>query len=126
MENNNYYNKNLKSFARQNRKNMTKAEVKIWNQLLRKKQFHDYKFLRQRPIKNYIVDFFCKELSLIIEIDGFTHNQEEVYKNDIIRQAALEKLGYHFLRFTDEEVLTDFQNVIITMETWIEKHISPS
>ena len=103
-------NKHLKNLARKNRSNMTKAELKIWNELLRGKQFYNYKFLRQRPIK--IVDFFCKDLSLVIEIDGFSHENEEVFENDIKRQEAIETLGYHVLRFTDEEVMSDFENII--------------
>ncbi len=122
MEKNNHYNKRLRNFARANRSNMTNAEVKIWNDLLRKKQFYGFKFLRQRPIKNYIVDFFCKELSLIIEIDGFSHNDENIYLNDVKRQKELEALGYCFLRFSDEEVISDFDNVVRTMEIWLENY----
>ena len=122
MKTNHHYNKRLKHLARKNRSDMTKAEVKIWNELLREKQFYGYKFLRQRPIKNYIVDFFCKELSLIIEIDGFSHAQEEVFENDLKRQKELETLDYHFLRFNDEEVLSDFDNVMRTMEIWLDNY----
>jgi len=122
MNNNNHYNKQLKSLARKNRSDMTKAEVKIWNDLLRKKQFYGFRFLRQRPIKNYIVDFFCKELNLIIEIDGFSHHDEIIYLKDIKRQKELEVSGYHFLRFTDEEVSSDFDNVIRTMEIWLDNY----
>ncbi len=122
MQNNNYYNKQLKYLARKNRSDMTKSESKIWNELLRNKQFYGYKFLRQRPIMSYIVDFFCKELSLVIEIDGFSHQDETVFENDIKRQNKLETLGYHFLRFTDEEVMSDFQNVIRSMEIWLDSH----
>ncbi len=122
MGKNNHYNKHLKDFARQNRSDMTKAEVKIWNELLRKKQLYGYRFLRQRPIANYIVDFFCPELNLIIEIDGFSHQNEEVYENDIIRQKKLETLGYYFLRFSDREIIFDFDNVIRTIEIWLENN----
>ena len=118
---NNFYNKNLKTFARENRKNMTKAEVKIWNELLRNKQCFGFKFLRQRPILNYIVDFMSPELKLIIEIDGYSHLFDEVYENDLIRQKKIEDLGYHFLRFTDDEVMKDFNNVIKTFEIYLEK-----
>jgi len=101
---------------------MTKAEVKIWNELLRKKQFYGYRFLRQRPIGNYIVDFFCPELNLIIEVDGFSHDYDDVYENDKIRQKELESLGFKFLRFTDNDVLNDFENVIRKMEVWLENN----
>jgi len=118
---NNYYNKDLKPLARKNRKEMTQAEVKIWQQLLRKKQCLGYKFLRQRTILNYIVDFMCVELKLIIEIDGYSHHFEEVYEKDITRQKKLEKLGYQFLRFDDSEIMNDFENVIRSLEITISK-----
>ena len=120
VSNNNFYNKNLKTFARENRKNMTKAEAKIWNDLLRKNQCFGLRFLRQRPILNYIVDFMCPELKLIIEIDGYSHLFDDVFENDLIRQKAIENLGYHFLRFTDDDVMKDFDNVIRTFEIYLE------
>ena len=72
MDNNNY-NKNLKQFARNHRKDGTKAEIKLWCEVLRSKQMMGYPFLRQRPIANYIADFFSKDLNLVIEgwIDPF-------------------------------------------------------
>ncbi len=130
MKTNNHYNKKLKFLARKNRSEMTKAEVKIWNNLLRKRQLHGYKFLRQRPIANYIVDFFSPELNLIVEIDGYSHQFEEIYEKDIVRQKELEGLGYHILRFSDEEIMSDFDNVIRTFEAWLEEnnfitHLNP-
>jgi len=116
-ETNNHYNKKLKPLARKNRKEMTRAEAKIWNDLLRKKQCFGYRFLRQRSILNYIVDFMCPELKLIVEIDGYSHHFEEVYENDLIRQQKIEALGYTFVRFTDDEVLNDFNNVIRYFES---------
>ena len=115
-ESNNYYNKDLKPLARKNRQEMTKAEVKIWNDLLRKKQCFGYRFLRQRPILNYIVDFMCPELKLIVEIDGYSHHFEDVYVNDVKRQQEIEDLGYTFIRFTDDEIMNDFNNVLMYFE----------
>ena len=120
VNNNNFYNKNLKNFARKNRKTMTKAESKIWNDLLRKNQCFGLRFLRQRPILDYIVDFMCPELKLIVEVDGYSHHFEEVFENDLIRQKAIENLGYKFLRFTDDDVMKDFDNVIRTFEIYLE------
>ncbi|MCL4856645.1 MAG: aminotransferase class I/II-fold pyridoxal phosphate-dependent enzyme [Flavobacteriales bacterium] len=117
---NNLYNKKLKTLARNNRKEMTKAEAKIWNNLLRKNQCFGLRFLRQRPILDYIVDFMCPELKLIVEIDGYSHQFEHVYENDVIRQKTLESSGYRFLRFTDDEVMNDFNNVIRTFEIYLE------
>jgi very-short-patch-repair endonuclease len=71
-----------------------------------------YVFRRQFNIKNYIVDFYCDKLKLIIEIDGYSHENEEKYERDIKRQQELEKLGYQIIRFKEIEVLKDL-NVII-------------
>ncbi len=119
MKNNKNYNKNLKIFARENRKQMTQAEVYIWENILRRKQLYNLKFLRQRPIDNYIVDFMCKEINLIIEIDGLTHSFEEVFQNDLIREKKLIELGFKIIRFNDEEVLKDLDNVFRVLENFL-------
>ncbi len=112
------YNPKLKPLAKALRKNMTLAEVLLWNKL-KQKQMLKYDFDRQRPIDNYIVDFYCKDLMLAIEIDGSSHDFEEVIKNDGIRQKKLESMGIHFLRFQDREVKQDMENVLRKIENWI-------
>jgi very-short-patch-repair endonuclease len=113
------YNPDLKQLARDLRKNMTLSEVLLWNQL-KQKQMLGYDFDRQRPIDNYIVDFYCKELSLAIEIDGSTHIYRD--EEDEIRQKNFEKLGIRFLRFDDIEVKKNILNVLRVIENWIEKN----
>jgi very-short-patch-repair endonuclease len=108
--NHNYYNKILKPYASENRKQMTKAEACLWKYALRAKQM-GYTFNRQRPVLNYIADFMCKDLKLIIEVDGGIHSMEEVAKNDIIRQQQLELVGFKVIRFKNEEVLKEINNV---------------
>ncbi|MBW3546363.1 MAG: endonuclease domain-containing protein [Bacteroidetes bacterium] len=103
------------------RKDMTFSEVLLWNELKQRKML-GYDFDRQKPLDNFIVDFFCKELNLVIEIDGDSHNHEEAYKADLIRQTKLEAYGLHFLRFDDMEVKSDMKNVLRTIEIWIERH----
>ena len=125
MTNYNYYNKNLKSFAREHRNNSTKAEVRLWCELLQNKQMLGYSFLRQRPIDKYIVDFFCKELKLVIETDGLSHQQENVMKKDFIKENALKQLGYSVLRFTDDEIIKDIENVRKVIEQWISHPPAP-
>ena len=80
-----------------------------------------FQFRRQRPVLIYIADFMCKELMLIIEVDGSIHLLEEVMKNDEIRQKALEAAGFTVLRFTNDEVLKNIQSVYSYLEDWIEK-----
>lgn len=115
------YNPKIKSLAGALRKNMIFAEVLLWNELKRK-QMLGFDFDRQRPIDNYIVDFYCKDLKLAIEIDGISHDAEEVIINDEIRQKQLEKMGVRFLRFDDREVRKDMANILRVIEAWILKH----
>lgn len=116
---NNNYNENLKQFARNNRKDGTKAEIKLWCEVLRNRQMMGYSFLRQRPIANYIADFFCKDLKLVIEVDGLTHSWEGCAVSDKKRDETLSRLGYYTLRFNDDEVMNDIDNVKRTIENFI-------
>jgi very-short-patch-repair endonuclease len=79
-----------------------------------------YDFDRQRPIDRYIVDFYCKNLKLAIEIDGSSHDGEEAKVNDRIRQERLESLGVRFLRFTDADVKQRMELVVGEIDRWIE------
>jgi len=121
---NHYYNKNLQPFANKLRKDMTKAEACLWKYVLKARRMKGSQFRRQRPVLNYIADFMCKELMLIIEVDGITHTWEETIKKDKIRQDALEAAGFTVLRFTDDEVLNNIQAVQLDLEDWIEKETS--
>jgi very-short-patch-repair endonuclease len=116
------YNKDLKSLARSLRKNMTKSEACLWKYVLKGRRLKGYQFNRQRPVINYIADFMCKELNLIIEVDGITHNDEDVIRNDKFRQQKLEEAGFYVMRFSDEEVLNHINNVQQRIETWIDEH----
>jgi len=116
-----FYNKNLQSYANSLRKEMTKAEACLWKYVLRARQLKGFQFRRQRPVLNYIADFMCKELMLIIEVDGNTHYFEETIKKDEIRQKNLESAGFTVLRFSDEEVLNNIHAVFNYLEDWIEK-----
>jgi len=116
------YNPKLKPLAKKLRQNMTLSEVLLWDELKQKK-IKGYDFDRQRPIDEFIVDFYCKDLKLAIEIDGDSHNNEEVYKADVKRQGKLENLGVQFLRFDDLEVKKNISNVLRTIEIWIEEHV---
>ncbi len=113
------YNPELKALAKQLRSNMTLSEVLLWNEL-KQKQVSGCDFDRQRPIGNYIVDFYCKDLSLAIEIDGDTHIYRYDYDDE--RQRNLEKLGVKFLRFEDIEVRKNMNDVIRVIEDWITKN----
>ncbi len=109
-----HYNKKLKSFARKLRNNSTPGEIKLWKEALRSKKMLGFQFLRQFPIDNYIADFACRKLKLIIEVDGYSHNFK--HDEDKKRDKRLGILGYTVLRFEEREVINDFDNVIRTLE----------
>jgi very-short-patch-repair endonuclease len=109
MHSNHFYNKELKDFARELRsETVSKAEKLIWKAVLSRKQTGE-RFLRQRPILHFIVDFFAPDLKLIIEIDGSSHFNKPEY--DYYRQKKLESLGYIFLRFKEGEVINNLDLV---------------
>ncbi|MGQ1947086.1 endonuclease domain-containing protein [Geofilum sp. OHC36d9] len=89
--------------AQKLRKRMTKAEKEMWN-LLNQENFTNYKFRRQHPIDIFIVDFYCHQAKLVIEIDGGYHLTKEQQEKDINRSAVLKRLGIKILRFTNEDV----------------------
>ena len=81
-----------------------------------------YTFNRQKPLRNYIVDFYCKPLKLVIEVDGGYHFEEEQKLKDNERQQVLESLGLHFLRFHDEEVRKNLQVLIKANNDYIASY----
>jgi very-short-patch-repair endonuclease len=90
------YDKNLKEFSRKLRNDSTLSEILLWKEL-RAGKMMGYKFNRQKPLLNYIVDFYCKPLNLVIEVDGVTHTYELSDKNDLKRQTELENVGLGLL-----------------------------
>ena len=118
------YNPKLVLLAKKLRKNMTLSEVLLWQEL-KGKQMLGYDFDRQKPIDNYIVDFYCKNLRLAIEIDGQSHEHEEVAVYDKKRQKRLEDLGVRFLRFDDLEVKKEMKYVLNRIYDWIKENTHP-
>ena len=112
------YNPKLKELAKELRNNATKAEVFLW-QKIKRKQFYGYDFHRQKPIDNYIVDFFCNELMLGIEIDGYSHQIVEVFEKDVVKEQKIRSLGISLLRFTDRQIYNDMENVLRAIESFI-------
>ena len=112
------YNPILKELAKKLRQNMTFSEVKLWNEL-KNGQMMGYDFDRQRPIGNYIVDFYCKDLQLALEIDGITHQDEKIIIKDRVRQKELETLEIKFLRFDALLVVNKVEAVVREIERWI-------
>ena len=117
------YNPKLKEYARKLRNSSTYTEVQLWN-YLKKKQLRGYDFDRQKPIDNYIVDFYCKDLMLAIEVDGESHygNREKDKRKD----KRLNKLGVTVLRFDDLDIVYKLDNVIEKIEKWIDENAEPT
>ena len=113
------YNPRLKQLARNLRNNSTLSEIRLWK-AISGKQMLGYDFHRQKPIDNYILDFFCHELMLGIELDGFTHIYfDEVANDDMIKERRMNELGIKIIRFSDREVLNDIANVLRVVEAYI-------
>lgn len=105
------YNPNLKKYARELRKNMTDAERLLWSKI-RRKQLKGKQFYWQKPIGNYIVDFYCPAAKLIIELDGGQHFTDEGKAKDKKRDAYLTNLGFRVKRYSDIEVLKNIEGEI--------------
>ncbi len=112
------YNKKLNKNAGKLRNDSTLAEVLLWNELKAGK-LRGYKFNRQKPIGNFIVDFYCKKLSLVVEIDGESHIGNEL--NDIRRAAKIENLKLYVLRFDDLAVKQAMNIVLNKLNDYIDK-----
>ncbi len=112
------YNPKLKELANQLRQNMTFSEVKLWNEI-KNGQMMGYDFDRQRPVGNYIIDFYCKDLQLALEVEGITHLDEKVILIDEIRQDVLENLGVNFLRFDAMLVVNKVEAAVREIRNWI-------
>lgn len=115
------YNPKLKELAKKLRQRMTFSEVKLWNELKNGKTL-GYDFDRQRPIGNYIVDFYCKDLRLAIEVDGITHTRESIAVKDVVRQKELETLGVTFLRFDALLIVDKVEAAMREIAEWIEEY----
>ena len=98
----------LTEMAKRNRNNPTEAEEKIWREILRNKNT-GYLFLRQKPLYRFIADFYCSELSLVIEIDGDSHDCKK--ETDEMRDKFLKCLGINTIRFTNKEISDDLKKV---------------
>ena len=110
----------LKRFALENRKNQTLAEQVLWNHI-RAEQL-GVKVLRQHIIGDYIVDFLIPDVCLIIEVDGQYHAKFRQIQEDEQREETLNRMGYRLIRFTNEEVLYDTDNVLETIIKEIESY----
>jgi very-short-patch-repair endonuclease len=104
--------------ARKLRNNMTKAEIILWSRI-RSKQIDGYKFRRQYPVLNFIADFYCHELKLIIEVDGEIHFLPEHLKSDKYRDNMLKNNGYNVIHFKNDEIETNLKGSLLKIKSMI-------
>ncbi len=109
------YNKQLKGLSRANRKTGNLSEVLLWQEIKQSKL--GVRFTRQKPIGNYIADFYCREKKIVIEIDGWSHDDK--YEYDKERDEYMRSLGIHVLRISDKDVKQDMSNIL----NWIKHNI---
>ncbi len=113
------YNRNLKQRSRNLRNESTLGEILLWKHL-RARQMRGFQFNRQKPLGKFVVDFYCKSLYLVIEVDGSSHDGREEYDRD--REIDLQKLGLTILRFPDRDVRKNIRGVLKAIEGWIERN----
>ena len=118
-----HYRPNLKNNARLLRNNLTESERVLWSRL-RGKQLLGVQFYRQKPIQNYIVDFFAPKVKLVIEVDGSQHLKEDEFQRDKIRDESLASLGLTVLRFNSNEVLNETDAVADAIYRRIEDFLN--
>jgi len=111
------YNPKLREFARYLRNNSTLSEVLLWKEI--KNKALGVEFKRQVPILDYIVDFYCQELKLAIEVDGHIHDFR--YVEDKVRQEQIEQWGITFIRFSNEDIKTNMFSVVLSLESKIDE-----
>ena len=114
------YNKELKLRSCELRSSMTDAEIKLWSKL-RRKQLHGLQFCRQKPIGNFIVDFYCPKARLVIEVDGGQHYQEKGMARDAARDGYLSGLGLEVIRFSNRDVLYNLDGVVAVIVERLER-----
>lgn len=113
-------NKKLVPIARVLRKRMTKEERRLWFEFLR---LYEVRFRRQKVIGNYIVDFYCAEAQLVVELDGSQHFEPEALERDAERTAYLEQYGLTVLRIPNSEVVRNFFGVCETIDNAVRTRL---
>ena len=119
------YNTNLKQASQKLRREMTDAERRLWSRL-RAKQILGVQFYRQKPVGNYIVDFYAPAANLVVEVDGSQHFKADNKKRDQMRTAVLERFGLTVLRFDNAQVMAQLDDVVAEVYQVVTTKIPPN
>jgi very-short-patch-repair endonuclease len=114
------YDKDLKQFSRDLRNNSTLSEILLWMKI-KNKQMRGYQFLRQKPLDRYIADFYCQKLNLVLEVDGYSHRDEQAQQEDKMRDGILQSYGLFILRIEDSDVKRNMSNVLLAIEGYVDE-----
>ncbi|MGM9627336.1 MAG: endonuclease domain-containing protein [Faecousia sp.] len=114
------HNSKLTPRAQELRKNMTKEERKLWYEYLRS---YPFRFRRQVAFGNFILDFYCATAKLAVELDGSQHYEPEGQQYDLYRSAYLNRIGISVLRFSNTDVLRNFDGVCLTIDQTVNERI---
>ncbi|HJW28862.1 MAG TPA: endonuclease domain-containing protein [Saprospiraceae bacterium] len=106
--------------AKQLRKNMTEAETILWS-ALRNRKFHGLKFRRQHPLDNYVVDFYCHQFRLVVEVDGRHHGEKVTAFEDQEKTNQLESQGITVIRYTNAEIINHLDYVLNDLQNRLKK-----
>ena len=117
-----YNNPELKNIRKELRNNSTKSERVLWSQLKGSKLNH--KFRRQFGIGRYVLDFYCPEVRLCVEVDGITHDNETQINKDEVRDKYLKEQNIYILRFTTQEIFFELDKVVKTILAWLQNRPS--
>jgi len=113
------FRKDLKEKARDNRNKMNRPEAKLWYEILSNRKLLRYRFLRQKPVEDYIVDFFCSELKLGIEVDGVSHDEQKEY--DKGRTLNLSKIGIKLIRYSNTDIMCNLEGVYLDLDKQVKE-----
>jgi len=113
------FRKDLQEKARDIRKNINRPEAKLWYEILSNRKFLGYRFLKQKPVLDYIVDFFCSELKLGIEVDGESHIKQKEY--DKMRTLNLNNIGIKLIRYSNADIMCNLEGVYLDLEKQVKE-----
>jgi very-short-patch-repair endonuclease len=119
-----FYNRDLKPCSRSLRNNMTEAEWRLWY-VLKNKQLNGHQFYRQKIIGDYIVDFYCPAVKLVVEVDGSQHQSKVNAESDKKRDEFLKNHGLNILRVNNLEVLRNIEGVVHRILEYLEIPLNP-
>ena len=115
------HNKKIVPFAKNLRRNMTKEERHLWYDFLRQ---YPIRFIRQKVIGNYIVDFYCAKAKIIVELDGSQHYEDKGIKQDVLRTKFLEQYGLKVIRISNLDVCKNFEGVCMLIDDEVKQSLS--